>query len=466
MCSSFLGCLWYGSGQQRYYQCDESGRWTFYVDKLYEQKSSTLHKLYLGDYGVFTVDVTSGQNSGITYLHKDRLGSIVAMTDETGNPVQNADRGFDPFGKPREGNWGDSNGLDGAGDFGDLNRPDQTTRGFTGHEHLNNVAITHMNGRAYDYNLGRFLSVDPVIQFPANSQSLNPYSYLMNNPMAGLDPSGYVCVKTETLQDCLDRIDEGKHDDIVDEDGNVIGTISKGKGDNGKVAITTATGATGRVLNNAALGAAQDELGSVQVTFPPSDERGFFGKINSALFSQFSFDNLAAECLKVNPECGSIQDPKLEFEIALLTLSLAGAPAEAVSAFLTASIAKGSQAGTKVAENISVNAAIVTRATAQLTQPGGKKLAQQIARFRAAGGTGGRTEFIQHATELAARARETGSFVTGTVGRGPQAIPNATIFREGRTFLVVDEAGVIRSFVPNASQGGIVDEFVRLGGSL
>lgn len=49
-----------------------------------------------------------------------------------------------------------------------------------------------MNGRAYDYNLGRFLSVDPFIQAPGNSQSMNPYSYIMNNPLAGTDPSGYL----------------------------------------------------------------------------------------------------------------------------------------------------------------------------------------------------------------------------------------------------------------------------------
>ena len=48
-----------------------------------------------------------------------------------------------------------------------------------------------MNGRAYDYNLGRFLSVDPYIQEPGNSQSMNPYSYIMNNPLAGVDPTGY-----------------------------------------------------------------------------------------------------------------------------------------------------------------------------------------------------------------------------------------------------------------------------------
>lgn len=51
-----------------------------------------------------------------------------------------------------------------------------------------------MNGRAYDYNLGRFLSVDSFVQAPGNSQSMNPYSYIMNNPLAGTDPSGYVSV--------------------------------------------------------------------------------------------------------------------------------------------------------------------------------------------------------------------------------------------------------------------------------
>jgi hypothetical protein len=48
-----------------------------------------------------------------------------------------------------------------------------------------------MNGRAYDPSLGRFLSVDPFIQGNGNSQGLNPYSYILNNPLAGTDPSGY-----------------------------------------------------------------------------------------------------------------------------------------------------------------------------------------------------------------------------------------------------------------------------------
>jgi uncharacterized protein RhaS with RHS repeats len=48
-----------------------------------------------------------------------------------------------------------------------------------------------MNGRVYDPRLGRFLSVDPVFQFPENLQSLNPYSYVLNNPLSYTDPTGY-----------------------------------------------------------------------------------------------------------------------------------------------------------------------------------------------------------------------------------------------------------------------------------
>lgn len=59
-----------------------------------------------------------------------------------------------------------------------------------------------MNGRVHDYNLGRFLSVDLFIQAPSNSQSINPYSYIMNNPLSGTDPTGYMA-KEETMTGSL-----------------------------------------------------------------------------------------------------------------------------------------------------------------------------------------------------------------------------------------------------------------------
>jgi len=54
-----------------------------------------------------------------------------------------------------------------------------------------------MNGRVYDPKVGRFLSVDPVFQFPENTQSLNPYTYVLNSPLSMTDPTGYQCSKDD-----------------------------------------------------------------------------------------------------------------------------------------------------------------------------------------------------------------------------------------------------------------------------
>ena len=48
-----------------------------------------------------------------------------------------------------------------------------------------------MNGRVYDPKLGRFLSADPFVQAPANTQSYNRYAYVLNNPLSYTDPDGY-----------------------------------------------------------------------------------------------------------------------------------------------------------------------------------------------------------------------------------------------------------------------------------
>lgn len=54
-----------------------------------------------------------------------------------------------------------------------------------------------MNGRVYDPVIGRMMSVDPIFQAPTNTQSVNPYSYVMNNPLSLVDPSGYCGTGTD-----------------------------------------------------------------------------------------------------------------------------------------------------------------------------------------------------------------------------------------------------------------------------
>jgi RHS repeat-associated protein len=52
------------------------------------------------------------------------------------------------------------------------------------------VCLVNMNARIYDPGLGRFMSADPVVPIPLYMQSLNRYSYVLNNPLALTDPSG------------------------------------------------------------------------------------------------------------------------------------------------------------------------------------------------------------------------------------------------------------------------------------
>lgn len=140
----------------------------------------------------------------LSYLHTDGLGSTSAMTDALGQVLER--RSYDAFGAARNGDFSDrSNGTL------DLDQhPTHQNRGFTGHEHLDETRLIHMNGRTYDYRLGRFLAVDPFIQFPSNSQSLNPYSYILNNPLSGKDPSGYAAsCDMNKLGACLSEMKTG-----------------------------------------------------------------------------------------------------------------------------------------------------------------------------------------------------------------------------------------------------------------
>ena len=123
------------------------------------------------------------------YVHRDHLGSVEAVTNEAGAEL--VVLGHDPYGERRDNDWparltrAEIETL--LGDHGE-----RVSRGFTRHEHLDRTGLIHMNGRVYDPRLGRFLSPDPIVGDPTSSQSWNLYSYVGNNPLSYVDPTGLV----------------------------------------------------------------------------------------------------------------------------------------------------------------------------------------------------------------------------------------------------------------------------------
>lgn len=68
------------------------------------------------------------------------------------------------------------------------------------------VGLIHMGGRIYDPAIGRMLNADPFVQAPGNSQSFNRYSYVMNNPVSLIDPSGYLWNPIKKVSGAISRL--------------------------------------------------------------------------------------------------------------------------------------------------------------------------------------------------------------------------------------------------------------------
>lgn len=177
----------YGPERQRIKQVAPGGTTYYYSgdSALYEKHVGASvtqwnEYLYAGGEMVGVHFSRSDATELARYFVKDHLGSIAVMTDELGNVTERLS--YDAWGKRRY-----SNGTDDP--TGSITSA--TTRGFTGHEMIDDVDLVNMNGRIYEPQIGRFLSPDPFIQDVTNTQNLNRYTYVNNNPLSYTDPSGY-----------------------------------------------------------------------------------------------------------------------------------------------------------------------------------------------------------------------------------------------------------------------------------
>lgn len=165
----------YGGAQQAEYNC-----------AVTDPTNCTLNKVKTFWPQGVGMEVDEGGQTKLYWAHHDRQGSEVALSDVSGNLSEVL--AYDPWGKRRA--------ISGMTTEGDGVIDDH---GYTGHEMLDQLGLVHMNGRIYDPALGRFVSADPFIQAPENGQSYNRYSYVWNDPVNMVDPTGYTADEIPTV---------------------------------------------------------------------------------------------------------------------------------------------------------------------------------------------------------------------------------------------------------------------------
>jgi RHS repeat-associated protein len=103
------------------------------------------------------------------YILPDHLGSVRAETNALGQVT--VARDFDPFGVPLQ--------ADGGGPFG-----------YTGEWWDNQAELLYLRARWYASDIGRFTQRDPWTGDYEQPLTLNPYLYVLSNPVNQVDSSG------------------------------------------------------------------------------------------------------------------------------------------------------------------------------------------------------------------------------------------------------------------------------------
>jgi RHS repeat-associated protein len=181
----------YGPDRRRWQQNYNNGaEVTNYIGGLLEEVvgnsgTSYRHYVYAGTEPVAVVSRTSSGDT-VTYMLSDQQASIAALVSSSGS--LDVGESFTPYGIRRiPSTWSGAASSQDLATIAGLTRQGYTFQTALGQS----MGFNHMNGRVEDAITGQFLSPDPNIPDPTNTQDYDRYSYVSNNPLSFVDPSGF-----------------------------------------------------------------------------------------------------------------------------------------------------------------------------------------------------------------------------------------------------------------------------------
>ena len=180
-------------GDGRQVKATVNGVTTLYIGGHYEVKGNEVSKYYFaGAARIAMRRVVIPQSMTLEYLLSDHLGSTSITTDAAG--LKTSELRYKPWGEVRY-SWIKP----------DLNTTpayEMTKYTFTGQRsEVDSFGLMFYNARWYDGATGRFAQADSIVPNLFNSQSLDRYGYVLNNPVKYSDPSGHR-VSCEVGEDC------------------------------------------------------------------------------------------------------------------------------------------------------------------------------------------------------------------------------------------------------------------------
>ena len=130
-------------------------------------------------------------NGLVYYYQADQIGSTRSMTNSSGVRCYDAD--FPPYGT--ENSY--------TGTCSPIYK-------FAAYERDTETGLDYAASRYYNSRIGRFMTPDPAGLASAvlrNAQSMNRYSYVLNNPLGLIDPTGLGCIFISSGDASIEDVD-------------------------------------------------------------------------------------------------------------------------------------------------------------------------------------------------------------------------------------------------------------------